>query len=143
MMLGIASPLKAEPLLMSAPKAFEKLSSGDLIVLDIRTPDEWQETGIAKGALPISMHNRDFLERFQSVLINNAPEKIALICATGGRSADVTYFLKQNGLTGIIDISEGMLGNSSGAGWIARALPIVSANEAIANYEIVQKSWNE
>ena len=139
----IAFPVRADTPLMSAPQAFEKLSAGDLVVLDIRSREEWQDSGVAQGALPISMHEKDFLERFQSVLLEYEPEKIALICATGGRSAEVTYFLEQNGLTGVADVSEGMFGNRNGPGWIKHGLPVVSAKEALANYETIQKTWNE
>lgn len=139
----IVFPARADTPLMSAPQAFEKLSAGDLIVLDIRSREEWQDSGVAQGALPISMHEKDFLQRFQSVLLEYEPEKIALICATGGRSAEVTYFLEQNGLTGVVDVSEGMFGNRNGPGWIKHGLPVVPAKEALANYEAIQKTWDE
>ena len=139
----IVFPARADTPLMSAPQAFEKLSAGDLIVLDIRSREEWQDSGVAQGALPISMHEKDFLQRFQSVLLEYEPEKIALICATGGRSAEVTYFLEQNGLTGVVDVSEGMFGNRNGPGWIKHGLPVVPAKEALANYETIQKTWDE
>ena len=139
----IVFPARADTPLMSAPEAFEKLSAGDLIVLDIRSREEWQDSGVAQGALPISMHEKDFLQRFQSVLLEYEPEKIALICATGGRSAEVTYFLEQNGLTGVVDVSEGMFGNRNGPGWIKHGLPVVPAKEALANYETIQKTWDE
>ena len=142
-LIFIALPAHADTPLMSAPQAFEKLSAGDLVVLDIRSREEWQDSGVAQGALPISMHEKDFLERFQSVLLEYEPEKIALICATGGRSAEVTYFLEQNGLTGVADVSEGMFGNRNGPGWIKHNLPVVSAKEALANYEAIQKTWDE
>lgn len=142
-LIFFALPAHADAPLMSAPEAFEKLSSGDLVVLDIRSREEWQDSGVAQGALPISMHEKDFLERLQYVLLEYEPEKIAMICATGGRSAEVTYFLEQNGLSGVADISEGMFGNRNGPGWIKHDLPIVSASEAMANYERLQSTWNE
>lgn len=141
-LIFIAIPASADTPLMSAPQAFEKLSAGDLVVLDIRSREEWQDSGVAQGALPISMHEKDFLERFQSVLLEYEPEKIALICATGGRSAEVTYFLEQNGLTGVADVSEGMFGNRNGPGWLKHGLPVVSAEEALESYEKLQSSWD-
>ncbi|MEO9603297.1 MAG: rhodanese-like domain-containing protein [Lentilitoribacter sp.] len=142
-LIFLALPAHSDTPLMSAPEAFEKLSSKDLVILDIRSREEWQDSGVAKGALPISMHEKDFLQRFQSILLEYEPEKIALICATGGRSAEVTYFLEQNGLTGVADISEGMFGNRNGPGWLKHNLPIVSASEAMANYERLQSTWNK
>ena len=59
-----------------------------------------------------------------------------LICATGGRSAYVAEVLEKNGLTGVADVSEGMLGNSGGAGWIARGLPVVSLKDAQVDFKL-------
>ena len=127
---------------LSAPIAFEKLSSGDLIVLDIRSLQEWKQSGIAKGAFPVSMHAADFPQRLQSILSNYDPKQVALICATGGRSAHITKILDKSGIEGVIDVSEGMFGNGSAPGWIARGLPIVTSDEAIAYYLAVRQSWN-
>lgn len=142
-LIFIAFPVRADTPLLSAPQAYEKLSKGDIVVIDIRSREEWQDSGVAQGALPISMHEKDFLERFQSVLLEYEAEKIALICATGGRSAEVTYFLEQNGLIGVADVSEGMFGNRNGPGWLKHDLPVVSAKEALANYEKLQSSWDQ
>ena len=126
----------AETPVLSASEAAAKLASGDLVVLDIRTPEEWAESGIAQGAWPVSMHSEDFPKRLQAIFAQHSAETIGLICATGGRSAYVTEVLARNGITGVIDISEGMFGNEQGAGWIARGLPIVSLAEAMKQYEI-------
>ena len=131
----------AETPVLSAPEAAAKLASGDLIVLDIRRPEEWAETGVAEGAWPVSMHNPDFPKQLQAILAQHLPEKIGLICATGGRSAYVTEVLARNGLDGVVDVSEGMFGNGQLAGWIARGLPVVSLDQAIAEYETTMETW--
>lgn len=131
----------ADAPVLSAPVAFEKLSSGDLIVLDIRSLQEWKQSGVAKGAFPVSMHAADFPQRLQSILPNYDAKQVALICATGGRSAHITNILEKSGIEGVIDVSEGMFGNGVTPGWIARGLPIVSSEDAIAQYEAVRQSW--
>ena len=50
----------AETPILNAPEAAEKVASGQIVLLDIRSPEEWQETGIAEGAWPVSMHTQDF-----------------------------------------------------------------------------------
>ncbi|NJM82953.1 MAG: hypothetical protein HC844_11045 [Tabrizicola sp.] len=41
------------------------------------------------------------------------------------RSRKLAAALKDAGYTGIVDVGEGMLGSGSGAGWIARGLPVL------------------
>lgn len=114
--------------IMSAPDARKAVQSGEIILIDVRTPDEWRETGIADVATPITMHNNQFLSRLQTVINENPGKKIAFICAVGGRSGAITRELESRGYTDLIDVSEGMLGSPNGAGWIKRGLPIKPAD---------------
>lgn len=138
--LWAASALAEVPIL-SAPEAQTRLADNSLVLLDIRTPREWRQTGVAEGAWPVSMHRRDFGERLQAILDVYPPDQIALICAVGGRTAQVTAFLDENGIDGVADLSEGMKGNQRGPGWVARGLPVVPLEEAMATYEAAQASW--
>lgn len=131
----------AEPQLLSATDARTMQQSGDLIILDIRTRDEWQETGLAAGAWPVSMHEADFGERFVEILQRHPAEQIALICRTGNRSDFVRSQLEAQGVTGIHDISEGMIGNGDAPGWIVRGLPVVPLSSAQADYEAARTEW--
>ncbi|MEM8541638.1 MAG: rhodanese-like domain-containing protein [Pseudomonadota bacterium] len=110
--------------LMSAPDARKAVQAGEIILVDIRTPEEWRETGIADVAMPITMHNNQFLSRLQTAIDENPGKKIAFICAVGGRTEYVTRELKKRGYSNLIDVSEGMLGSANGEGWIKRGLPI-------------------
>lgn len=130
-----AVPVWAETRIVSAPDANAAIQSGDMILLDIRTVAEWKETGLAKGAWPVSMHTSDFGPKLNAVLKKHSDKQIGLICATGGRTSYVTDILEKNGITGVIDVSEGMMGNKSGAGWIARGLPIVDVAAAQQDYD--------
>ncbi|CAN0606347.1 unnamed protein product, partial [Ectocarpus sp. 12 AP-2014] len=58
----------AETPILSAPEAQARMDAGEMILLDIRTEQEWRETGIAKGAWPVSMHTQDFGARLQEIL---------------------------------------------------------------------------
>jgi rhodanese-related sulfurtransferase len=131
----------AETPILSAPEAQERMNAGELILLDIRTPREWRDTGIAKGAWPVSMHNRDFGARLEAILAVYPPEQIAMICAVGGRTGRVTNLLERNGIIGISDVSEGMMGSARGAGWIARGLEVVPLEQAQADYDAATANW--
>lgn len=131
----------AETPILSAPEAQQRIAEGELILLDIRSRQEWQETGIAKGAWPVSMHERDFGERLQAILAVYPPEQIAMICAVGGRTGHVTSILEKNGIRGVADLSEGMEGNARGPGWIARGLEVVPVEDALAAYQAEAANW--
>jgi rhodanese-related sulfurtransferase len=101
-----------------------------MILIDIRSPVEWAETGVAQGAIALTMHDAEFPQKIIAILNGSHGTRIGLICATGGRSGSVVSFLAENGFTDVIDVSEGMMGNDRGPGWIARGMPVISAEDA-------------
>lgn len=119
--LGIGNALAAE--IISAPEALEKMQSGELVLIDIRSPGEWRESGIAASAVPLSIHEDGFLAGLEKVRSENPGKQIALICATGGRSARIQNELEKRNLGSVIDVSEGMFGNARGEGWLKRGFP--------------------
>ncbi|MGH1576182.1 MAG: rhodanese-like domain-containing protein [Planktotalea sp.] len=132
----VATPVAgfAQALKMSAPEALAAVQNGDIVLLDIRSPGEWKETGLAQGAWPVTMHDPSFGENLQRILSRYPDTPLALICATGGRTEYVASVLRQNGLSNVIDVSEGMFGNGAAPGWIARKMPIIDEKTARANY---------
>ncbi|GHC75727.1 sulfurtransferase [Streptomyces flavofungini] len=90
--------------------------SNDDFLLDVREDDEWQ-AGHAEGALHIPMS--DFVARFGE-LTEKAPEggKVNVICRSGGRSAQVTMYLAQQGLDAV-NVDGGM------QAWEATGRPVV------------------
>ncbi len=136
---GATSALVASPQLASAQQAdiwsardAQDALAGDLIrMIDVRSRAEWAETGVARDAWPISLHEDRFSERLLAAKIAADGRPLALICATGGRSGYVYKSLRDAGYAGFVDVSEGMLGSARGPGWIASGLPIVSAEAAL------------
>jgi len=124
--------LAQEPGIWSAKRTRSALQNDTAILLDIRSREEWQETGVAKHAWPISMHEKRFPERLFAAQRLAGNRTVALICATGGRTATVMNALQRSGYSGFVDVSEGMLGNRRGKGWIAAGFPIVSGAQAIS-----------
>lgn len=133
----IAAPAKGETSYTSAPEAGSAVASGDMILVDIRSPGEWVETGVAKGAIALTMHDPGFGNRITSLIRAHNDKSIGLICATGGRSKYIVDLLEKSGFQNVIDISEGMIGNRNGPGWIARGLPLVTAEEATNAYQLL------
>ena len=127
--LGNASTAAAE--VWSTQQAHEALQAEQIILVDIRTRGEWQETGVAAGAWPISMHEPDFERRLFALRDLAAGRPIALICASGGRSGAVMGALKRAQIDGFVDVSAGMLGSSAGTGWVKSGLPVVSLDQAL------------
>ncbi len=70
------------------------------------------------------MHENGFLEKLAALRSENPGKPVALICATGGRSSWLQRELEKRSITGIIDVSEGMLGHNGKPGWIAGGLPL-------------------
>lgn len=110
--------------LMSAKTAYEQSKADTLVLIDIRSRQEWEDTGIAETAIPLSMHEKGFLEGYNKIKSENPGKQIALICATGGRTNFIQSELRKRNLGAVIDVSEGMMGNQRGKGWIALGLPM-------------------
>ena len=130
--LMLASAAFAQPETMSVAKAYEAVQANEMILLDIRTDAEWQETGVAKGAWPVNLQSKTFSQKLSAILDANPDKKIGLICATGGRSGYVFGALQKYGVQNIVDVTEGMLGSPAGPGWLKEGLPLMTAQEAIA-----------
>jgi rhodanese-related sulfurtransferase len=121
----LLNPAYAGPSLDPAA-ALQQVEAGTLLLIDIRRPDEWQETGSGKGARRLDMRRTDFIDALTALAGGDRSRPNALICARGVRSARMAKLLTDNGFSQIIDVPEGMLGSSSGPGWIARGLPLVT-----------------
>ena len=119
---ALATSALANPSIWSADKAAKALQNDEIILLDIRSPEEWQQTGLAAGAWPVSLHQPGFGEKLGAIMREHEGKTIALICAVGGRSASVLAHLKGMGIDNFVDVSEGMLGSRAGPGWIERGL---------------------
>lgn len=113
---------------LAAPDAFAQTQAGQLTLIDIRRPDEWKQTGVAKGALQINMAHPQGDAGFVAQVTaetggdKNAP--IGLICRTGNRTTQMQRVLTEAGFTRVYNIKEGMAGSGAGPGWVARGLPV-------------------
>lgn len=86
-----------------APSA-EELKEMDVLLIDIREPFEWAETGIVEGAIPITA-SRNFLQDLAPYL-DDRP--VALICRTGNRTTQLARMLEPHLAQEVINIEGGI-----------------------------------
>lgn len=112
---------------LTAPEALAQARAGKIVLIDVRSPREWRQTGVPEGAKTVTIHHpqgaRGFLADVLEAAGGDKSRPIALICARGGRSSRGKRFLEANGFTNVRDVPEGMLGRGDRPGWLARKLP--------------------
>lgn len=120
----LAGSAHAQVTQITPDEAYAKALAGEIVLIDIRTPEEWAETGLPEVALTNDIYAADFIETLLAIRAQNPATPLALICRTGNRSARTAAQLYQAGLTDVIDVVEGMAGSPVGPGWQARGLPV-------------------
>ncbi len=110
-----------------------KIVSGnqDYLILDVRTPDEFNE-GHIEGAVLIPVSE---LESRLDELAENKP--IVVYCKVGGRSSTAANILVENGFTGIYDMTGGIMD------WIENGYSVIVEIEAAEKAEILLVSVDE
>lgn len=115
---------------IAADRAAELARSGRLVLVDIRTPAEWMQTGVPAGAALVPLTDGpqslrpDFVVDLDRLLDGARDRPVALVCRTGGRTAFARRLLLSEGFSAVLDVAEGMCGSGFGPGWLARGLPI-------------------
>ncbi len=119
-----STPQTAPFSLMTTQEAYDAAKAGDIILVDIRTPEEWRETGIGEGAIALDMRSDDFVKKLVALRVANPDTPIALMCRTGNRSQFATSALAGQGFPGLVDVQGGMVGSPKGKGWLENGLPV-------------------
>lgn len=89
----------------------------DLVILDVRTPDEFAE-GHIDGAIMIDFYETDFSARLAE-LDPDAPYLI--YCRSGNRSGQTRAIMADLGFTDVADVDGGVLA------WTDAGLPLVTS----------------
>lgn len=125
--LLVSAPAAASEGVVTAPEALAASKAGKSVLIDVRSPAEWRQTGIPKGARAITIHQRGgisaFVAKVRAALKDRKDTPIMLICAAGGRSSRARAALMTAGFTNVKDVSEGMMGRGGSPGWLRRNLP--------------------
>jgi len=92
----------------------QKMIDSKIPIVDIRTPGEWVETGLIKGAIPIMFFNEQgryniehFLKQLNQKIDTSKP--FALICRTASRTKIVSEFLSSQLNYNVTNILGGMV----------------------------------
>jgi rhodanese-related sulfurtransferase len=118
-----AAPLRAQSPVaaLTARQARDGLAGGTLVLIDIRTPGEWADTGVPQGAIRLDAEGAGFEVRLAGIRLDNPGKRIALIDRTGGLAVSVQRHLSGRGWRDLIAVRGGMLGPE---GWLAEKLPV-------------------
>jgi rhodanese-related sulfurtransferase len=124
---------QAQSLSLTPPEAQTKLQAGELILIDIRTPEEWRDSGTAPNAQRINLQDPNgatgFAVKVLDAVHGDKTAPIAVICRTGSRSSHAQRYLVKQGFSNVFNIPEGMIGSSAGPGWIERGLPMKACSD--------------
>jgi len=128
-LVALAPGIAGAGSIIDSTEALARAKAGDVTLMDVRSPEEWRETGIPQGASPITIHGpggmAGFVVAATRAVGGKKDQPIALICARGWRSHRVANALHDAGFTNVINVREGMLGNPlDGPGWLDRKLPV-------------------
>lgn len=91
----------------------KELVNSNTPIVDIRTPPEWRETGLLKGAIPIMFFDQRGgynIDRFLQELNNkvDTSKPFAIICHTGSRTSIVGPWMAQKLGYKVINLQGGM-----------------------------------
>ncbi len=124
LLLAAMPTLAVAQQVMTPRQAYDHVTAGKAVLVDIRTPEEWKETGVPKGALRLDMTRPDFVTKLDEVRRANPDKDIALICRTSNRTSYVQKALVERGWKNVIDVRGGLAGDRTTRGWAAEGLPV-------------------
>jgi rhodanese-related sulfurtransferase len=117
---------------VSPGDAHAQATAGKLVLIDVRTPQEWRETGVPASAHAVTMHQdpKVFLDTLAKLTGGDKSKAIAIICRTGNRTTSLQGQLKQVGFTNVLNVVEGVVGGRNGPGWQKAGLPMRPGGDA-------------
>jgi len=117
---------------IGAADAHDRASKGEIVLVDVRTPQEWKETGVPASAHAITMSQdgRALIAALDKALGNDRSRPLAIICRTGNRTAMLQPQLKAAGYANVLNVAEGVAGSRYGVGWYKAGLPMRPGSQA-------------
>lgn len=108
---------------LSARDAHDAARAGTIVLIDVRTPDEWRDTGLPQGAIALDAETPGFEVRLAGLRLDHPGKRIALIDRSGALSSSLRAKLAGRGWRDIVAVRSGMLGPG---GWLAENLPVTA-----------------
>ena len=83
---------------MTPVEAAAQLKTGGSVLIDVREPDEWAETGVAETALLLALSDlRGDRKTWGPFLEKNRDKTLLLYCRSGNRSSKAAELLAKEG----------------------------------------------
>lgn len=107
-LLALGSPALAQQHYVARPSASE-LEAADVLLVDIRRPEEWKQTGVLPNAHLLTYEHFETPEAFLDALAPKLDGRpVALICRTGNRTNIAARALAERLDQPVIDIQGGI-----------------------------------
>ncbi|HEV7260706.1 MAG TPA: rhodanese-like domain-containing protein [Bosea sp. (in: a-proteobacteria)] len=108
---------------LSAREAHVAANAGRIVLIDVRTPEEWRDTGLPQGAVALDAETPGFEVRLAGLRLDHRGKRIALIDRGGALSSSLRAKLAGRGWRDVVSVRGGMLGPG---GWLAEKLPVAA-----------------
>lgn len=107
---------------------FAQKIKDDVLILDVRTPDETQ-LGIIEGATLINIYDDDFETKID---LMEKSKPILVYCASGGRSSQAATILAEHGFMEIYNLEGGLYG------WQNAGFPVTQAKSDLTSLKMTE-----
>lgn len=124
-LLFVFSPTQASDLINLTPEQLLEQQKAGALIIDVRTPPEWKQTGIIPGSKTMMFF--DERGKYDAQQWINAMQKektslqqpVILVCRSGNRTHQIGSFLtKQLGMTNVLHLQHGI------KSWIKEKRPV-------------------
>jgi len=135
---AVAAVAEADPASVSPQEAWSLVSTGQALLVDVRTPEELKFVGHVAGSLNVpwatgtSLTRNPRFARELEARVRDKHQRVLLLCRSGKRSALALDVARKAGFTRISNIREGFEGEldekqqrGRGDGWRFHDLPWV------------------
>lgn len=101
---------------LTADEAKEKIDSSQVVVVDVRTPEEYSKAKIA-GSISIPL---DQLEQKSDLVLQDKNQPVLVYCLSGSRSQAAADILSKKGYQEIYNLTHGLME------WRLKQLPLIN-----------------
>lgn len=109
LVLFLAQPVAAQQVYTAQPSA-QQLQEAPVLLVDIRRPEEWVETGVLPNAVLLTYEHFNTPDEFLAALAPHMTpgQPVALICRTGSRTSRASRSVAERLNVPVIDVAGGM-----------------------------------
>lgn len=116
LLLTLSAPALTEVVGVDPDQLEEMVAKQDALVIDVRTPQEWETTGIIPSSQKLMFFNEEGKSDSEKWLaklnqLKKADQPVILVCHSGGRSSKVGHFLNDKiGMKNVYHLENGISG---------------------------------